>query len=171
MAFPLPDNKGPRISQDALIYHEADDWALFHTELNTFGLYFYRESLLRTGQRATPPAVILGWLIFCRLDQFIDSAIKFFNSLKYWGPLLYKVRLDSLSGCGLVKYPPSGPIATVYYCLDTDIEVCETILAADLPSQKSLIILRSAQRIAWGFNWDLAPEVLEDYYEAKKPKT
>jgi hypothetical protein len=170
--FPLPDHGKGRIVQDGIVLNLRKEYT-YHTELNCFGLYFYKQSLLH-GQSVVsvgkePLQVMRASEIFCRLDEFLDSAITLYETLGFFGPLEFQVRLEGISGMGLGIWT-GGQDMPSRYCPDPEIQITEHVLAADLQQKKMELILQAAQRIAWGFDWSLNASLLNSYYNQKKIK-
>lgn len=112
---------------------------------------------LRTGNRNNPEA----------LDEFFDSANKFYRKLGYWGPLEFHMSLAGIAECALML--PRQQFIAPARCLDSDITVSEIVLASELGTKKPDLILQSAQRIAWAFNWNLGKELLDSLFiDAKR---
>jgi len=163
--FPLPDHPVGRIVQDGIILSEIDDDLVLHTELNSFGLYFFGQNLLRHynphGQQAI--AAIRSGEIFSRLDQFFDSAIRLYSELGFWGLLQFMVELKAIEGVRLLQHRGRDDWrrGRVLNCPDSEIRFSEIILAVELEASKPQVILRAAQRIAWGFDWNLSEAELQ----------
>lgn len=171
--FPLPDLQDAKIVQDGIVLsYIFRTNKIFHTELNSFGLYFYKQSLLRDyelfgGERIK---AIQASEMFCRLDEFFDSAVKFYNELGYWGLLHLRIRLDNISSCNLLPYPLEKDTAEPFQCIDPKVAFSASVLVGGLNDQKEELIFDSARKIAWTFGWNISKELLSNYYEKYKKK-
>ena len=100
--LPLPDHRGRgTIVQDGSILNAiTDQYNSYHTELNSFGLYFYTETNLRSipapAQENEQIPYITESDIFGHADLFLDSAEKYYNYLKYLGSLQFRASLKNI---------------------------------------------------------------------------
>lgn len=166
--FPLPDMGFGKIAQDGILLNRTIHTnKTYHTELNCLGLYFYKQSLLDTHspREGSTLEFIRSTEIFCRLDEFIDSSIKYYDKINYRGILCFEVHLDNILECKLQKLS----IETLLSTPDTDVRFSRNVLTGVLKDEKPQIILRSAQRIAWAFGWEITKETLHAYYSYYKP--
>lgn len=155
--------------QDAAIFSAYYQERVFHTELSCYGLYFYKQSLLKKGVfdgRELP--IIRGGEIFCRLDQFIDSAWKYFSVLGYWGPLLFEARLTDVHECPFDLPLRDDPRDELYYCPDREVTHKKELFANALPEEKPRLVLETLQLIGWAFNIDIHLEFLRRFYSKIK---
>jgi hypothetical protein len=162
--FP-PENGSYRIVQDGFI-RQSDDENTFYLELNSFGLYLYKQSIARE----YPDQVykVIWSSEICRhLDEFIDSSIKYYRLLGYWGTLEFRAALEAVKGCVLreINRNSYSPALT---SPDNEIRFSTIVTAGALKEEKPRLILGAAQQIAWAFNWDLAPELLDNYYKEQR---
>lgn len=168
--FPLGSLNGV-VVQDGLIVHAsvgAGDW-VHHTELNAFGLFFFKESLLHTVQiNDHDYRVIRASEIFCRLDEMFDSAVKFFEKLQFNGSLLFRMQLENLVGYPFLKSSSDEPGLDLSYTPDPSIDFDATINSSRLNEEKASVILAAARRVAWAFDWDVGPKLLNKYYSRYK---
>lgn len=74
--FPPVQEGAGRIVQDGFVRQRITaDGGIFHVELNSFGLYFYKQSIVNVYQD-NPQKVIYSSEIFRRLDEFLESSSK-----------------------------------------------------------------------------------------------
>jgi hypothetical protein len=168
--FPLGSLNGV-VVQDGLIVHASvggGDWA-HHTEMNAFGLLFFKQSLLRTiPVNNRDSRVIRASEIFCRLDEMFDSARNFFAKLQFNGWLLFRMRLEKLVGYPFGKYSPDESGLSLSYTPDSSIDFDATIISSRLEEEKASVILAAARRVAWAFDWDVDRQLLNNYYSRYK---
>jgi len=114
--------------------------------------------------------VIWSSEVFRRLDEFIDSGVKYFRLMRYWGALEFRAALEAVKGCVLREtnrnsYSPdlSSP--------DNEVRFSTIVTAGALKEEKARLILGVAQQIAWAFNWALTPQLLDTFYKEKKGKS
>jgi hypothetical protein len=168
--FPLPNMGEGKIAQDSiLLYKVSDPSEVYYTELNSFGLYFFKEILsnIRTINKAVHK-IIHSFRIFCKLDEFLDSAIKYHNKLGYEGMLHFRAYLENLHGCELVDWR-LGNEYSLFYSPDPEIKFSKTLLAGTLEKEKPKLILEAVQHIGWTFGWHIEKELLDAYYKKHKP--
>jgi len=167
--FPKPEKGFGRIVQDGVILHEFGK-RVFHTELNCYGLYYFTQGLSWERSKSEELQQIQAEEIFARLDQFIESAIAYFEQLNHWGFLQFRMDLEDISNSILSRKtwfhfddPQRSP--------DSHVQYSERVLSSALRHEKSRMILQAARRIAWAFGWDLNEEALNVYYKKTKGKT
>jgi hypothetical protein len=158
--FP-PQEGSYRIVQDGFIRH-SDDESTFYLELNSFGLYFYKQSIARVYPEL-PDKVIWSSEIFRRLDEFIDSGMKYYRLLGYWGTLEFRAALETVKGC-VLRETNRNSHSPALTSPDDEVYFSTVVTAGALKEEKPRLILRAAQQIAWAFNWGLTPELLDGYY-------
>lgn len=140
-----------------------------HTELNGFGLFFYKQTL---SSRQLGESGLESTEIFSRLAEFIDSAILFYSAIGYGGPLHFLVSLTSLSNKKLIGYLEANRcLGGEFTCVDPEVHHEQAILAHSLDQQKSTLIYDVVQRVGWSFNWEISPQLLDLYYQSSKPKS
>jgi hypothetical protein len=165
--FPMPWSVKPRIVQDAVVLSESYEELTFHTELNSFGLFFYSQSLLHnpTGYSSDPfkEPVMSSAEIFWRLNQVCEAGSKYYELLGYWGPLLFQLELKGIRGCPLTMYPIQVPY-TLHRSPDNELRFSETIPGGGLQDIKSNLVLRAAQHVAWTFGLNVSGELLDQLW-------
>jgi hypothetical protein len=168
--FPLGSLNGI-VVQDGLIVHAsvgAGDW-VHHTELNAFGLFFFKQSLLHTVHvNDRDYRVMRASEIICRLDEMFDSAAKLFAKLQFNGSLLFRMHLENLVGYPFGKYSSDESGFDLTYTPDSSIDFDATIISSRLAEEKASVILAAARRVAWAFDWDVGPKLLNKYYSRYK---
>jgi hypothetical protein len=170
--FPICNNSYGTIVQDGTVFFTlfGSEW-VSHIELNCFGLYLYRQSLLKEDVHNNKTIrIIRGGEIFSRVDEFIDSGINYYRELGYWGFLLFKLHLGNVRECVFELPLREDPRYKLYYSPDEDVLFSDVILSGALPMEKPGLILKSAQQIAWTFGLDITTKFLNKFYEKLKGK-
>jgi hypothetical protein len=168
-AFPMPNMFEGKVVQDGIVLNEGfhiDD--AFYTEINCFGLLFYKQNMLRKEYGANSSKVMRQSEIFCRLDEFLNCAIKFFNQISYWGLLEFRMHLTQIEGCGLCEYRKDEWLVSPLYSPDPEVRFSDSVLAGALEAEKPRLILQAVQRVAWAFGSNVNQEMLDFYYKKYK---
>lgn len=161
--FPITRHRNGEIVKNGitLVFLEKD--MAYYTELNSFGLYYYRQILQ---SRYKPPGnqdimmIMRATEMFARLDEFIDSGNKFYKNLSYYGPLRFEMELDSILDYALGPYPEQD----LLYSLEDQIHFDENLLAGTLEERKFELIYGAVRRIGWAFGLDISEGLLKKFY-------
>lgn len=170
--FPLPDQYRGRLLQDGIAV-TSDELRGYYTELNIYGLYFYTQAIApeRELQDGRTTRVIRASEIFCRIDEVIDSAKKYFDILAYWGPLHYRVSLENYDDSKLITHRQgSYDDASLEDSPDDLITYEEVIPGNGLMSDRQRWITEPIQRICWAFDYNVTQKMLEQYYSKEKKR-
>lgn len=171
--FPLGSLNGV-IVQDGFIVHASiggGDW-VHHTELNSFGLLFFKESLLHPVKvNDREYRVMRASEVFCRLDEMFDCAMKFFERIDFNGSLQFRMHLENLVGYPFGKYMLDEIGLDLSYTPDQVVDFSASLNSANFPQEKSPLILAAARRVAWAFDWDVDATLLNKYYVRYKRQT
>ena len=166
--FPHVKNIYGKIVQDGAVYKAYDYPYVFHTQLNAYGLYYYRQSLLRDyGNNAgTSMNTIYSREILCRLEQFLSSGIKYYSVLGFMGPLQFQLILEGIQGCVLKHLSNDEPFENLYTSPDMSIHFSEIILAGSIQTNKLNLIANATQRIFWTFGLEVPKiyDFLKQFY-------
>jgi hypothetical protein len=164
--FPLGSLNGV-IVQDGFIVQASvngGDW-VHHTELNSFGLLFFKQSLLHHVEMDKREYRLMrASEIFCRLDEIFDCATKFFPRIGYNGSLYFEMQLENLVGAPFGKYRPDETGFDLAYTPDPTVTFTATLDTGGLVNAKGSTILAAAQRVAWAFDWEVNAALLNKYY-------
>ncbi|MCA1606353.1 MAG: hypothetical protein LC775_12975 [Acidobacteria bacterium] len=170
--FPLGSLNGV-IVQDGFIVHASvngGEW-VHHTELNAFGLLFFKQSLLHPVKlQDREIRVIIATEVFCRLDEMFDCAAKFFAKLGFSGWLHFHMQLENLVGFSFVN-SSDGPGFYTSFTPDNSIEFEASLSSTRIPEEKAPLVTAAARRVAWAFDWDLSPDLLNKYYARTNHKS
>jgi hypothetical protein len=168
--FPLGSLNGT-IVQDGFIVHASvngGEW-VHHTELNAFGLLFFKQSLLHPIQiEERKYRVMRASEIFCRLDEMFDCATKFFKLIKFMGSLDFRLRLENLVGFPFGKLSLNQDDLDVSFTPDNVIDFTASLSSPRIQEEKAVLIVAAARRVAWAFDWDVHPTLLNKYYSRYK---
>jgi Putative DNA-binding domain len=160
------------IVQDGFIVHASvngGEW-VHHTELNAFGLLFFKQSLLHPVKLQDREfRVIIASEVFCRLDEIFDCGAKFFAKIGFSGWLHFHMQLENLVGFPFGKYSSDGIGFYTSLTPDNSIEFEANLSSTRIPEEKAALVTAAARRAAWAFDWDLSPELLNKYYARYKP--
>jgi len=166
--FPLPDRIASLIVQNGVVLRFFNDNEFYYTELNCFGLYFYRESFRRLNPSQVEKPIILAGETVSRADQFIDSGIKYYEELGYWGMLLFRVHLDNI-----LEYILNPDLQILFritplFSPDNEVQFTDIILAGSLGKEKEHLTFESIRRIGWAFDWNITPPLLNAFFNRIK---
>jgi len=170
--FPPPNNYSstiPKIIQDGIVCINFVDRGkrVFYTELNSFGLYFYRQPIKRRpSQYALDKVIFLsGSEIITRIDEFIDSALLFFKTIGYWGFIDINISLDMISGDKLILdwYRHSEPTGQ---CPDSCVGYSKQGLVNDLDADRDDILLSAVRKLFWAFGVDIEQENIDHFLKS-----
>lgn len=169
--FPYAEHERWKIVRAGLVHSFLKDDYVYFSELNTFGLYFYRQKLcqkIKVGNERIDS--FISPELFANFDLFCDSALRFYQELGYTGPLQFNMQLDDLSRVGLSPYPGqiSGEDLT---SLEDKIDYKETINFEMLAEKKDRLIFRWMQEIAWAYGWDIQEKHMLDWYSRHRVKS
>jgi hypothetical protein len=164
--FPLGSLNGV-IVQDGYIVHASiggGDW-VHHTELNSFGLLFFKQSLLHPLKRGDHEyRVLRASEVFCRLDEMFDCAAKFYDRIGFHGSLQFQMYLENLVGFPFVKFNHEEAGLELSYTPDPVVDFSASLGSSSIPEEKPTLILAAARQVAWAFDWDVDATQLNKYY-------
>lgn len=163
--FPITRHRIGEIVQNGIVLSFLDKNMVFYTELNSFGLYFYRQILQRryvSGHQERK--IMLAIEIYTRLDEFIDSSIRFYGEIGYSGPLKFIMKLENILNYPFGPYPEQD----LLYSLEDKIQFSDNVIVGALGDRKFEIIYAVAQRLAWAFGLDISEELLKNFYTEYK---
>lgn len=171
--FPLGSLNGVMV-QDGFIVNasvNSGEW-VHHTELNSFGLCFFKQSLLHPVQiEKQEYRIMRASEIFCRLDEMFDCAAKFFPQVGFNGWLHFRVRLENLVGSPFSKYSASEVGLDLSYTPDNSVEFEANLNSARLDEEKADVIFSAIRRVTWAFDWNVDRSFINKYYMRYKGKS
>jgi hypothetical protein len=141
----------------------------FHTEMNSKGLYFYRQPISRDNVNINglSHTFLLGTEVFARIDEFIDSAYKFFQDLGFWGFINFTVSLTDIHDLGFWL----NWLQSDFYdsprglSPDDEVNVENTILVSSLEEEKDRLLFESMQKLCWTFDIEFSPDFVAPLYK------
>lgn len=164
--FPITRHRLGTIFQNGIVLDYFDNHMVFYTELNIWGLYFYRQILqwnyAPSGEETIK--IMRATEVFTRLDEFIDSGIRFYRELGYSGPLRFNMSLQNILDYALGAYPQEQ----LLYSVDNETHYSKTMLAGELEHQNFDIVFDSFRQVAWAYNWNPSPEIPRGYFARHK---
>lgn len=165
--FPITESRfNNPFSQDSVILKAFWDTYAYYTEYNVFGLFYYRQNLLEgfNSRDGEPKKIFRLNEVLARLDQFIDSAQKFYRVLGYNGYIRFIFSIQNPSEYALIS--PSGQytLTTFENKIDYQIDLSQQIFYEN----RIDIIFDCISRLTWAYNINVSKEFVEKYYEKNK---
>jgi hypothetical protein len=163
--------------QDGMIYFRFNKETGFitHTEINKFGLIFYKEDL-GSGIKETPESETIKRIhlnkILDILDVSFESISKFYNTIGYWGLVEVKCSLSGLLGVRIVRLNSKD-----YYSdeaeriniaekeLSWEIVTSVSELNDNLTRQNKLLLL--GKEISWSVGFKISEDKIEQKLKEK----
>ena len=149
-----------KIVQDGLVYCEFDLGRFFYWELNSHGLYHYRQNV---------PNPVKGTELLCRLEEFLESGIQFCDKVGWRGLLQFRVDLVGIRGHTLNIDWMQWRKTEMLPCPDPSCRRLDTVPAAAIRANKKHLIYDSVQSLGWAFGWDIIPDCIDNFYESISP--
>jgi hypothetical protein len=167
--FPIQEPPATtRLVEDGVIMHVSGGSRLrtYHTHINMYGLYFYKQSLLydlplpteETGNTAGH-SVMRSVEIIERCYAMLATAAQFYEKINYFGPLRLSLKLENvLSWPLLISQTSDYGSHYQRYSADPEINVVEFCLSSELLSELDAMVYRLVRRVGWAFDWNLSRE-------------
>ncbi len=177
--FPLQESGCiSRMVEDGFVMHFSGQGGLrtYHTHLNMHGLFLFRQSLLYQIQRTkedeedepggSARVVIRGYEILARLYEVVESGVKFYNEIGYWGSLKFRLRLEGLLGIPMLMPELESGHVVNYECFSADhqIDTAHIVQSSNLANGMHEAVLPLFERVAWAFNSHVTLESLTAHY-------
>lgn len=157
--------------QDGIVnfFFNKDTGFITHTEINKFGLIFYKEDLgsrrKETVESETIWRVHLDTIVRI-LDISFESIAKFYNTVGYWGLVEAKCHLAKLLGVRFVRLKPSEyfpdereKLNIVEKELSWEIVISVSELSDAVTRQNKLLSL--IKDIAWSFGFKISEDIIK----------
>lgn len=142
--------------------------AQYRTELNTFGMLWYRQTISRQLEEENGGArVIRESEIVVRLDEFFDSARQFYECLGYRSSLHFTFDLRDIRGEAFGKFVPRGGYE-IHKSADDRIWLQLTLRSGAFEEAKNAAIFAVAQKVSWAFGEDISPRGVNAIYRELK---
>ncbi len=164
-AVPLPEHRrrGIIVQNGSILSKINDQNNSYHTELNSFGLYFYTETNLISNPEHDQDdhhiLLIRESDILGHADLFLDSAEKFYNYLKYRGSLQFNASLNEIRQISFAEY--WGNENQLHPTPDKNMFYSREIPRPPVNEQKIDILFQLIQKIHWTFGSDISFENFE----------
>lgn len=97
----------------------------------------------------------------------MESNIKFYRLLGYWGALEFRAALEGVKAC-VLREVNRNLYSPALNSPDNEVRFSTAVRAGALKEEKPRLILGATLQIAWAFNWGPAPEILNSYYKENK---
>ncbi len=133
----------------------------YYTELSVFGQFFYRQTLNVVHEGRT---VIRASEIFCRVDECLASARKFYAAIGYQGFVTLHTSLYKAHLVPLGQWHPDSVAAPANHCPDESIEHAAAFLVSDWETESRRASLAALKTIGWAYNWEVSDELVDAYY-------
>lgn len=164
--FPIAEHRLGTIVQNGVVLDLMKADYVFFTELNSFGLYFYRQKLSkRITVREQQVNAIGAPEIFARIEEFTDSALKFFYALGFFGPVHFSMHLSDILEIQLFPYPQEYP-DEFFHSLDNEVIHSEILTVGDLEEKRFETGFRFVQRIAWTYGWEATSGMMQQWLKS-----
>jgi hypothetical protein len=140
----------------------------FYMEFNSFGLIFYKESIMDSRLRrdgVSYDAVIRGVEIMYRLDSFFEAAKIFFGRIGYMGLLHFQLLLENR----VIKFAPQHTDG-LYDQPELEIKYEATIRCNELAAEKDELIFKGLQHIGYAYNCPIKRDQLVEWYRKIRQK-
>lgn len=168
-----------RMVEDGFVMHLSGQGGLrtYHTHLNMHGLFLFRQSLLYQDQSSNVENihesfqnVIRGYEVLARLYEVVESGIKYYSEIGYWGPLKFRLRLEGLLGIPmLMPEVESGTVVNYKrFSADSQIDTSHIVQSSNLADRMHEAVLPLFERVAWAFNSHVTLESLTASYSYMK---
>ena len=146
----------PKIVHDGIVLTHCEGIPRFYyTEINNFGLYFFRHPLTITRARTIRASEVISLV-----DGFLASSMKLLEEIGYWGYLDFSITVSDISNIKLAfNWIGSSLVDTpLGICPDKYVNFQRTFLANELQHDRDKLIFVSTRDIFWGFGLDLTDE-------------
>lgn len=137
----------------------------YYTELNTFGQFFYSQTLASNVQGKR---VIRASELFCRMDEFVSAAKKFLDKIGYQGYVLLTAILEGANVALLGHWQPSETGMELTSCPDETVVFERPFLVAGWEVESIEAIVAALTKIGWAYDWDIPRSLVERYYATKR---
>lgn len=141
------------ILQDGIFLIHNLDTRFFYTEINSYGLYYYRQ-IVETINHNNQDYLRISEII-SRIKSSLIFASSLFKEIGYFGLIEINIRLENLRGYGLF-YEVDNRHTYTGFCPDNDFSLNKKILVQDFENQIINTMDFVNKRIGWLFGLYLA---------------
>lgn len=163
--------------QDGMIrfFLNKDTGFITHTEINKFGLIFYKEDL-GSGIKETPESETIKRIHLSKildiLDVSFESISKFYNTMGYWGLVEVKCSLSGLLGVRVVRLNSkdyfSDEVERINIAekeLSWELVTSVSELNDNLTRQNKLLLL--SKEISWSVGFKISEDIIKQKLKEK----
>lgn len=128
----------------------------YYTDLNSFGIYFYKQNMFRRFYEPVVPQsnIIRVKEVILRMGQFFDSANLFYQQLGFHGLLRFDFRID-----GLTNFKLQVVIEECLSTIERTAEYNNTCLSSELVIKKKDFIDSSIRNLGWTYNINIQADL------------
>ena len=150
-ALPLPEHRSRgTIIQNGSILSEINENNSYHTELNSFGLYFYTEINLDSNN---DQLFLKEGDFLAHADLFLSSADKFYDILRYRGGLIFNASIMEIQEVGFAEY--WGNRGQLRSTPDKQMIFKVEISIPPIKKEKEHILFQLGQKTRWTFGSEM----------------
>lgn len=160
--FPIGESRfRTRLNQSGLNLGLFINNYAYYTELNCYGIFYYRQHLFGRLDKADIPPVkqIRMNEIISRLDQFLASANKFYEEIGFYGLLSLTFSIDGLNKFDL-KIGIKGDEKKTF---EESVSYELTFMKSQIIPHKKEIIFKAIRNLAWAYNWDIKMDYFKHF--------
>lgn len=144
----------------SMISYKSGDERVLYTNLNSFGLMFFRQSIKRVDGQFLQRKIkyLVGDEVFVRIDEFLDFIKNFYNDIGYHGYVDLQIKFEGILEIGLLfdyyeKLVGDSPLGI---SPENEVFYRKQILVTDVAHQKRNILHDALKRLFWVFNIDFS---------------
>jgi len=163
--FPILDNIHGIMFQNGIIFKEYSNQHFFHTELNSYGHFFYWQSLIHdldhSGRRQK--AIRSDELLFT-VDLCLRAALSFFRKIGFWGEVKYGLKIEKSESTVLDLESSGYLVFEENIALDNVIDMAYLGNVNEIEDKRKDIIIKSMQNIGWAYDYNFNTEFLDEIF-------
>lgn len=166
--FPIGNANGVLLQNGAYTYANVQNnrgSRHYYTELSVFGQLFFRQTLDTTYQTQT---LVRASEIFCRVDEFCESARKFYSELGYQGYVRFLVSIHGAHSLPLGWWSSDGSGMPLTSCPDESIGYESSFLVADWEKEANRVAITALKTVGWAYGWNLTEQTINQYYNQER---
>ena len=145
---------------------------VLYEEINHYGLFYHREDLAHASKNNEEKIVYnsLLWEVLTRTDMFLETVLKLYNELGYWGLLDLRISFNKLHGVTFKDLPaPRGYIKfddIESYPIDQYLEFKKIISYKELKNDRIILLIDLVKEISWAIGFShIKPETIRRLLE------
>lgn len=133
----------------------------YYAELNCFGIYYYCQNLFGRLERSDkePECIMRLFEIIARIDQFLQSADKFYSAIGFNGLLSFSFSINGLKKFVLKIGSDEDDLST----LEDNVDCDDSFMKSYIIANKKNIIFKFVRSLAWAYNFDIKMEYLHSF--------